>query len=71
MQLKPEMILSIPQRIFIGVTIFLWAMFHTHVSIAQAERILSYHVDLKLSSENELLVSERIKVFANGINIGF
>ena len=69
MQLKPEMILSIPQRIFIGVTIFLWAMFHTHVSIAQAERILSYHVDLKLSSENELLVTEQIKVVANGINI--
>lgn len=53
----------------LGIVGLIFLLINSNFASGQEEKILSYHSDIQLNSENELLVTETIKVVAKGIDI--
>lgn len=53
----------------LGIVSLIFILINSNFASGQEEKILSYHSDIQLNSENELLVTETIKVVAKGIEI--
>lgn len=53
----------------LGIVSLIFILINSNFASGQEEKILSYHSDIQLNSENELLVTETIKVVAKGIDI--
>lgn len=56
-------------RNLLGIVFLLTGLFYADSALGQEEKILNYHSDIKLSSNNVLLVTEKIKVEAGGYSI--
>lgn len=53
----------------LGIVSLIFILINSNFASGQEERILSYNSDIQLNPENELMVTETIKVVAKGIEI--